>query len=76
MSSETWEQLYMLAAMEVDGRKMPERIIAVRETIRARLDDLLGSGHYEERQHLKNTLEKLDALEAEAREWKPVIREA
>jgi hypothetical protein len=34
MNNEKWQQLYMLAATEVDGNKIPERIAAVREAIR------------------------------------------
>ena len=70
MESENWEELYMHAAMEVDGKKMPERVIAARETIRARLEDLSrSSNHHEERQRLANALERLDVLESEARNW-------
>ena len=77
MANEKWEQLYVLAAMEVDGKKMPERIAVVREAIRARSDDLAqSSDHREERQRMKTTLERLDALEAEARMWQPVTPEA
>lgn len=70
MNQEKWEELYLLAAVEVDGKKMPERIGAVREAIRARLEDLeRSSNHHEERVKLKSTMGKLDGLEAEAREW-------
>lgn len=70
MINEKWEQLYMLAAVEVDGKKMPARVGAVREAIRARLEDLRwDSDHHEERQYMEKTLERLNALEAEARNW-------
>ena len=65
-----WEDLYMLAAKEVDARKVPQRVAAVREAIRARLQDLQGdSDHHEERAYLATTLGKLDVLESEARRW-------
>jgi hypothetical protein len=70
MNSENWEKAYMLAAVEVDGKKMPERVAAVRETIRARLKDLeQSSDHHAERRYMKKTLETLVTLEAEARRW-------
>jgi hypothetical protein len=70
VNTEQWEELYMLAAKEVDGEKVPERVAAVREAIRGRLQDLEGdSDHHEERVYLKSTLGKLDVLEAEAQTW-------
>lgn len=70
MNNEKWEELYMIAAKEVDGKKVPDRVDAVREAIRGRLQDLEGdSDHHEERVNLKSTLARLDVLEAEARRW-------
>ena len=67
---EKWKQLYLLAAVEVDGKKMRERIAAVREAIQARLQDLAQSSDpHEERQNLGRTLRKLDVLEADAQKW-------
>ena len=70
MNPDKWEELYILAALEVEGKKMPWRVAAVRETIRARLKELEQStDHREERQQIKRTLERLDALEVDARNW-------
>jgi hypothetical protein len=61
MNNEKWQQLYMLAATEVDGNKIPERIAAVREAIRGRLQDLEhSSDHHAERKQLKDSLIHLD----------------
>ena len=70
MSNERWEELYLLAATEVEGKKMPERVAAVRSAIRGRLQDLeTSSDHHEERVKLASTLERLDSLEADAQKW-------
>ena len=69
-TGEKWEQLYLRAAVEVDGKKMPQRIAAVRDAIQARLQNLAqSSDHHEERQDLTRTLRKLDDLEADAQKW-------
>ena len=69
MNHEKGEQFYLVAA-EVDGKKIPERIAAVREAIRGRLQDLEhSSDHHAERKQLKHTLTKLDVLQSESREW-------
>lgn len=69
-NSEDWEQLYLLAAVEVNGKKMPERVSAVRHAIQARLQDLAqSSNHHEERHKLWRTLRRLDVLEADAQKW-------
>lgn len=69
-TNERWEELYLKAAKEVDGRKMPQCVAIARETIRARLEDLSqDSNHHEERRRLANAIESLSALEAEARNW-------
>ena len=65
-----WEEFYRLAALEVDGKKMPERVAAARETIRERLDALSRNGnHHEDRRRLTNALKTLDVLETDARNW-------
>lgn len=70
MSNEGWEELYLLAATEVDGKKVPVHVAAVRTAIRRRLQDLeTSSDHHEERVILTRTLERLDSLETDAREW-------
>lgn len=70
MKKEKWEELYLQAAVEVDGKKMPERIGAVREAIQARLQELAASrDHHTERINLRGTLKRLDVLETESRRW-------
>ena len=70
MENANWEALYLLAAKEVDSRKVPERVAEVRTAIRARLEDLeTSSDHHEERGRLANALERLDSLEADAKNW-------
>lgn len=70
MIQEKWEEFYFAAAVEVDGKRMPDRIATVREAIRGRLQELVGSSdHYAERERMKTTLEHLKVLEAEARQW-------
>ena len=60
----------MLAAVEVDGKKVPERVTAVRDAVQGRLQDLeQSSDHHAEKDHLKATLTHLDVLLAESREW-------
>ena len=70
MSTDNWEELYILAATEVDGKRMSERAAAVRTAIRERLQDLqTSSNHHEERIRLASALERLDTLEADAKKW-------
>lgn len=70
MSTDNWEELYLIAVTEVDGQRVPERVAAVRNAIRGRLQDLQTSGnHHEERVRLASTLERLDSLEADAKKW-------
>ena len=70
MSKENWEELYKLAAAEADGKKVPERVSAVRDAIRGRLQDLeQSSDHRAERDQLKATLTHMDVLLAESRDW-------
>ena len=70
MNNEKWEELYLIAATEVEGKKVPERVAAVRKAIRGRLQDLeTSSDHHEERVRLASSLERLDSLEADAKKW-------
>ena len=67
MNNHKWEQLYLLAAVEVDGKKMPDRIVAVREAIKGRLQDLERmTDHRSERRRLNTSLKILDMFEADA----------
>ena len=70
MNREKWEDLYWLAALEVDGEKMPERIAAAREAVRGRLLDLAqDSDHHAEREGMRRALRNLDVIQAESKEW-------
>ena len=70
MNNEQWQELYLLAATESDGNKMPEKVFAVRKAIRGRLQDLEHStDHHAEREQMKTTLARLNILEADARMW-------
>ena len=70
MNNEKWEEFYRAAVMEVDGKKMPDRLSAVREAIHERLQDLeRSSDHHAERARMKAALERLKVLESESREW-------
>lgn len=70
MNSEKWEELYVLAAKEIAGKRMPERVAAVREAIRGRLQDLeQSSDHHAERRRLETALRALNVLEADAEKW-------
>ena len=65
-----WEEEYLRAALEVDGQKMPERIIAAREAVVGRLKDLEGSSdHHAERQEMQSALAALTNLEDETHIW-------
>jgi predicted ATPase with chaperone activity len=69
-SNEKWTELYRQAALEVDGQKMPERIMAVRQAIRGRLRDLESStDHHAERHEIESALRALDGLETDSRKW-------
>ena len=69
-SNKPWEEQYLRAALEVDGQKMPERIIAAREAVAGRLKDLEGnSNHHAERHEMVSALAVLANLEDETRVW-------
>ena len=71
MNNEGWEEVYRFAVLEVDGRKMPERISAARDAIRGRLRDLQGdSDHHEERDRLEYALNALKVLTTESQAWR------
>ena len=70
MNNENWEGAYRLAVVEVDGRKMPERISAAREAIAGRLREMEGdSDHREERDRLEHALNALKVLTTESQAW-------
>jgi hypothetical protein len=65
-----WVEAYLRAALEVDGQKMPERIVAAREAVTGRLKDLEGNGdHHAERHEMQSALAALTSLEDETRIW-------
>jgi hypothetical protein len=65
-----WVQAYLRAALEVDGQKMQERIVAAREAVAGRLKDLEGnSDHHAERHEMQFALIALTSLEGETRIW-------
>src|SRR6202161_3379676 len=61
-----WVESYLRAALEVDGQKMPWRIVTAREAIAVRLKDLEGnSDHHAERHEMQSALATLTRLENE-----------
>jgi hypothetical protein len=65
-----WVEAYLRAALEVDGQKMPNRIVAARESVAGRLKDLEGnSDHHAERHEMQSALAVLTSLEDETRIW-------
>src|ERR1700689_5086370 len=61
-----WVESYLRAALEVDGQKMPWRIVTAREAIAVRLKDLKGnSDHHAERHEMQLALASLTRLENE-----------
>jgi hypothetical protein len=70
MTNDSWEDLYVRAAQEVDGKRVPERVAAAKDAVRIRLKELGGSSnHYKERVRLASTLVRLDSLETDAQKW-------
>jgi hypothetical protein len=71
-----WMETYLRAALEVDGQKMPQRIISAREAVAGRLKSLEGnSDHHAERHDMESALAALAILEDEARTW-PTVGES
>ena len=69
-NNKQWEEEYLRAALEVDGQKMPQRIVAAREAVVGRLKDLEGnSDHHAERHEMQSALDALTNLEDETRTW-------
>lgn len=69
MSNE-WEKIYVLAALEVDRKKMVERLFAARQAIIERFYDLEHKiDHHAESKRLDIALKNLNALEAESENW-------
>ena len=67
---EDWVELYLTAALEVDGEKMPERIVAARDAVADRVQALKGNpDHHAERHEIESALAALTSLEDEASIW-------
>ncbi len=65
-----WVKSYLRAALEVDVRKMPGRIVDAREAVAERLKDLEGNqDHHAERHEMQAALAALTGLEDETRIW-------
>ena len=66
MNNNNWEDVYKFAVLEVDGRKMPERISAAHDAIREKLQEMAGdSDHPVERARLEHALHALKVLTTE-----------
>jgi hypothetical protein len=69
--NENWEESYRLAALEVDVRKMPERILTAKHAIARRLEEIESNNERrEERKRLDHALDTLKALTSETKAWK------
>jgi hypothetical protein len=67
---DNWVESYLTAALEVDGEKMPGRIVAARDAMADRLQDLKGNpDHHAERHEIESALAALTGLEEEASIW-------
>lgn len=67
--NQSWEEKYVQTLLEVNGQKMPERIVATRAAIAGRLRDLEhDSDHHAERQKIEDALRALSVLEGEAKQ--------
>lgn len=70
MNNENWEEAYRLAVLEVDGRKMPERISVAHMAIAGRLQEIEGdSDHHGERERIEDALRALKVLTTESQGW-------
>ena len=73
--SEKCQEVYHRAVLEVDGKKMPARIVAARRAIGERLRGLVGTpNHHAERQQGANALWALAVLEGESKHWQLTYR--
>jgi hypothetical protein len=62
-SSENWDFLYANALLEPDRDRLPERIVAAKQAINQRLDEL-GNADNLEKHALMDALRALQALSA------------
>ena len=71
MNNKNWEAVYKFAVLEVDGRKMPDRISAARDAFRGRLREMGGdSDHHEERGRLELAMNALKVPTTESQAWR------
>lgn len=62
----SWFEVYKAAVLELDPQKLPERIVAAKERVRLRLEEIQGdSDHHAERQQIEDALNSLRVLERE-----------
>jgi hypothetical protein len=71
-----WHEVYRLAVVETDARKMPQRISAARLAIHRTLQELALNGKGPaDREELETALDRLVLLETDTASW-PKRREA
>lgn len=62
----SWFEVYKAAVLEVDPRKLPERVVAAKEAVQLRLKEIQGdTDHHTERQQIEDALNNLRTLERE-----------
>ena len=62
----SWFEVYKAAMLELDPRKLPERIVAAKEAVQLRLKEIQGdTDHHAERQQIEDALSSLRILERE-----------
>jgi cell division protein FtsB len=68
--TDNWEEVYKLAALEVDKARMVERLSAARQAIQRRVNDLDQSNeHHDERTRMGIALMNLKSLEDDSQTW-------
>jgi hypothetical protein len=61
-----WFQAYQAAMLELDPQKLPDRIVAAKEAVQLRLEEIQGdTDHHAERQQMEEALSSLRTLERE-----------
>jgi hypothetical protein len=69
--SSTWRDLYECAMLELDRRKLPERIAAAHRAIVDRAEEIVASQSDDEHYALNDALRSLQLLEQVAARQKP-----
>jgi hypothetical protein len=70
-SSSKWQEFYQAALLELDSRKMPQRISDARHAICDRAEELLAASTTDERSALNDALQALRVLEQSSAREKP-----